>query len=38
MGYGSLKLAAKVFDLNPEEMENRHNQAFGTYELDKLTI
>jgi putative hydrolase of the HAD superfamily len=32
------KLAAKEFDLNPEEMEKRHNQAFDTYELDKLTI
>jgi len=38
MGHGSRKLAAKVFDLNPEEMENRHNEAFGTYELGKLTI
>jgi len=34
----SRKLAAKVFDLNPEEMESRHNQAFDTYELGKLTI
>ena len=32
------KLAAKEFDLNLEEMEKRHNQAFDTYELDKLTI
>jgi len=32
------KLAAKAFDLNPEEMESRHNQAFDTYELDKLTL
>src|SRR5664280_2159836 len=32
------KLAAKEFDLNPEEMEKRHTQAFDTYELDKLTI
>jgi len=30
--------AAKEFDLNPEEMEKRHNQSFDTYELDKLTI
>ena len=37
-GHQSRKLAAKAFDLNPEEMENRHNQAFGTYELDKLTL
>ena len=34
----SRKLAAKTFDLNPEEMESRHNQAFDTYELDKLTL
>ncbi len=34
----SRKLAVKKFDLNPEEMENRHNQAFETYELGKLTI
>jgi putative hydrolase of the HAD superfamily len=32
------KLAAQEFDLNLEEMEKRHNQAFDTYELDKLTI
>jgi putative hydrolase of the HAD superfamily len=34
----SRKLAVKKFDLNPEEMESRNNQAFDTYELDKLTI
>jgi putative hydrolase of the HAD superfamily len=34
----SRKLAVKKFDLNTEEMESRHNQAFDTYELDKLTI
>ncbi len=34
----SRKLAVKKFDLNPDEMEKRHNQAFETYELDKLTI
>ncbi len=34
----SRKLAAKTFDLNQEEMENRHNQAFDTYELGKLTM
>lgn len=34
----SRKLAAREFNLNPEEMEKRHNQAFDTYELDKLTI
>jgi putative hydrolase of the HAD superfamily len=32
------KLAAKKFDLDPEEMEKRHNQAFDTYELGKLNI
>ena len=37
-GHGSRELAAKAFDLDPEEMENRHSQAFGTYELGKLTI
>lgn len=34
----SRKLAAREFHLNPEEMEKRHNQAFDTYELDKLTM
>jgi putative hydrolase of the HAD superfamily len=34
----SRKLAVKKFDLNPDEIENRHNQAFDTYELDKLNI
>ena len=37
-GYGSRKLAAKAFDLNLEEMEDRNNQAFDTYELGKLTM
>ena len=37
-GHVSRKLAAKTFDLNPEEMESRHNQAFDTYELGKLTL
>ncbi len=32
------KLAAKKFDLNAEELEKRHNQAFDTYEEGKLTI
>jgi putative hydrolase of the HAD superfamily len=36
--HASRKLAAKIFDLNPEELESRHNQAFDTYELDKLTL
>jgi len=37
-GNGSRKLAAKAFNLNPEKFESRHNQAFDTYELGKLTI
>jgi putative hydrolase of the HAD superfamily len=37
-GHEYRTLAARAFDLNPEEMENRHNQAFETYELGKLTI
>ena len=37
-GHESRTLAAKAFELNPEELENRHHQAFGTYELSKLTI
>ena len=32
------KLAGKKFDLDAEEMEKRHNQAFDTYEEGKLTI
>ncbi len=32
------KLAAKKFDLDPEEFEKRHNEAFDTYELGKLNI
>lgn len=35
---GFRKLAAKAFDLNQADMEKRHNQAFDTYELGKLTI
>jgi len=37
-GHVSRKLAAGAFDLNPEEMESRHNQVFDTYELGKFTI
>jgi putative hydrolase of the HAD superfamily len=37
-GHKSRKVAAKVFDLNLEEMETRHNQVFDTYELGKLTL
>jgi putative hydrolase of the HAD superfamily len=32
------KLAAKTFDLNLKELDNRHNQAFDTYELGKLNF
>jgi len=37
-GHRSRKLAAKTFDLNPEEMENRHHLTFDTYEEGKLTL
>ena len=37
-GHEFRKLADKAFDLNPEEMENRHNQVLDIYELGKLTI
>jgi putative hydrolase of the HAD superfamily len=37
-GHVSRKLAAKAFNLNPKDMESRHNQVFDTYELGKLTI
>ncbi len=37
-GQNSRRLAVKEFGLNPVEIEKRHNQAFETYELDKLTI
>jgi len=36
--HGSRKLAAQKFDLDPEEMEKRHYEAFDTYELGKLNI
>jgi len=32
------ELADKKFNLNPEDMETRHNQILDTYELGKLTI
>ena len=32
------KLAAKTFNLNLKELDNRHNQAFDTYELGKLNF
>ena len=31
-------LAARTFDLNAQELENRHHQAFDTYELGKLSL
>jgi putative hydrolase of the HAD superfamily len=37
-GHGFRKLAANHFKLNWVEMENRHNQAFDTYEEGKLTL
>src|SRR4051812_261470 len=30
--------AAKEFDLNPKEMEDRHHLTFDTYEEGKLTL
>lgn len=32
------KLATVVFNLNPEELEERHNLTFDTYEVGKITI
>jgi putative hydrolase of the HAD superfamily len=37
-GHKFRKLAANYFKLNWVEMENRHNQAFDTYEEGKLTL
>jgi putative hydrolase of the HAD superfamily len=34
----SRKLAAKTFDLNLEEINDRHNMILDTYEIDKLTL
>ena len=34
----SRTLAAREFDLKPEELENRHHQAFETYEVGKLSL
>ena len=36
--HGASKLAAKKFGMDFEEMETRHKQALGTYELGKLTL
>ena len=37
-GHRSRALAAKAFDLNLEEMEDRHHLTFDTYEVGKLTL
>jgi putative hydrolase of the HAD superfamily len=37
-GHQSRALAAKTFDLNLEEMEDRHHLTFDTYEVGKLTL
>jgi len=36
--HDSRKLAAKTFDLDPDEMEDRHHLTFGTCEVGKLTL
>jgi len=37
-GRDSRALAAKKFGLNHQEMEDRHNQTFYTFEIGKITI
>jgi len=37
-GHQSRALAAKAFDLNLEEIEDRHHLTFDTYEVGKLTL
>ncbi|MFN2283382.1 MAG: HAD family hydrolase [Anaerolineae bacterium] len=37
-GHQSRSLAAKAFDLNLDEMEDRHHLTFDTYEVGKLTL
>ncbi len=37
-GHQSRALAAKAFDLNLDEMEDRHHLTFDTYEVGKLTL
>ena len=37
-GHQSRALAAKAFDLDLAEMENRHHLTFDTYEVGKLTL
>lgn len=37
-GHEFRKLAVKKFHLNPQEMEDRHQKVFETFELDKITM
>jgi putative hydrolase of the HAD superfamily len=37
-GHQSRALAAKAFDLNLDEMEDRHHLTFDTYEVGKVTL
>ncbi|MGO9107979.1 MAG: HAD family hydrolase [Thermoguttaceae bacterium] len=37
-GHQSRALAAKAFDLNLEELEERHHLTFDTYEVGKVTL
>jgi len=37
-GHEFRKLAVKKFHLNQQEMEDRHQQVFETFELDKITM
>jgi len=37
-GHTFRKRAVKAFNLNSEEMENRHNMMLETFEIDKLTL
>jgi putative hydrolase of the HAD superfamily len=37
-GHVSRKLAAKAFDLNLKDMDDRHNMILDTYEIGKLTL
>ena len=37
-GHKSRKLAAKTFNLDIDEINDRHNMILDTYEIGKLTI
>jgi putative hydrolase of the HAD superfamily len=37
-GHESRKMAVKEFHLNQQEMEDRHQSVFETFELDKITM